>query len=649
MSTDAARSLDDLLGPSGRVRSVYQPILDLQTRVVVGYEALARFPRTPELGPAEMFTAARDMGVLGDLDWECRRAAMTGALRAGVRGPLHLFINLEPSVLGTPPPWRVDPRQVSEAVGIVPTVIELTERALLTDPRSVLWAADWARERSCLVALDDVGVNPDSMAMLSVIRPDIIKLDRVMLGPELDPEHRRTLRAVWDHVSDSDCRILCEGIESEDDLDRARALGASLVQGYHLGMPGPLQITPDILDAASGSTVLAVEPEAPSVVPSVPADLLRRVPTRTSPLRQIATLGSGFEEAAARDGTIGLILLSIHLPELFTATAAARFAELAESNTLVGVVGAGTALPDGVRGAHIQPLREHVALAVVDPDGSTAVVARNLGDTGPVGDRRYEWAITHDEREVAGIARALLRRLAPLPSTDVAQGHRIAAHATSGDHRNLLSELAETAARAVPGAESVGLSLVSRDQGLTTIAANDQYPVLLDQLQQLYGVGPSLEPSDDDTVIHISDLTSDERWPEYSRVINSAAPIGTVLSFRLFTGLDTSGFITFYAQESDALDASAVEVAHELARHAQQYWISLRALTARDAPTPIPRSGLTAAIDDAVGGPEPPPSHTAEPDTGRMGRVREVFDRAVREGRSVASVAAGGSCGAAGT
>src|SRR5829696_6474914 len=83
---------------AGLVRSVYQPIVDLDTREVVAYEALARGPVGSALErPDLLFDAARACGLLEELEWVCRAAALRGALDAGLRKTL--FVNVEPSLL----------------------------------------------------------------------------------------------------------------------------------------------------------------------------------------------------------------------------------------------------------------------------------------------------------------------------------------------------------------------------------------------------------------------------------------------------------------------------------------------------------------------------------------------------------------------
>ncbi|WP_188487384.1 EAL domain-containing protein [Williamsia phyllosphaerae] len=590
MSVSARHPLQGIIGARTRVRSVFQPIVELDSGRVMGHEALARFPDVPDLGPLEVFARARDVGAVAELDWECRRSAYLGAGAAGLAAPLYLFVNVEPSVLGTPPPWRVDPDEVAAIVTAIPTVVELTERSLFTDPRSVIAATDWARSQSCLVALDDVGANPDSVAMLSIVRPDVIKLDRSMLADQHSDEQLRTLRAVWDHVALTGARILCEGVESERDLDRARGCGASLVQGYHLGRPAEATAVDRSGTASDEWMRLGIAPEQVPTPRTDPTSLLRGDRVRVSPVSEIARIGAALDATRSGRRIGGVVLLSLHDPEFYTSWLARRYGELAATNSLVGIIGVGEDLPPGVRGSQVQPMRDHFAYVSLDSDFAMAVVARDLGDTGPVAGRRHEWVLTWDHTEVIEVARNLLGRLTPLPHDG------IPAQVAPDDERSDLADIVAMTVRIVPGVESAGLALRTSG-GLRTLAASDQYPFLLDLLQHRYAEGPSMEGAQHDPIVHIEAFESDGRWMSFRAAASYAAPIASVLSFRLFTGPNGTGYLTLYSPDNHAFDAASVEAAHALAGYTAEVWTRLRGASGDDRGDVVADLGRTDLSD----------------------------------------------------
>ena len=115
--------------PCRRVHSLYQPVVHLQTRTIIGYEALARGPEGTDLyTPDALFAAARARGTLGELDWACRIAAFDGAVKAHLPSTLELFVNVEAAALNAPPPPGA--AAALSAAGGLSVVIELTERDL---------------------------------------------------------------------------------------------------------------------------------------------------------------------------------------------------------------------------------------------------------------------------------------------------------------------------------------------------------------------------------------------------------------------------------------------------------------------------------------------------------------------------------------
>lgn len=160
-STDERTELADVLA-EGAVEAGFQPVVELQTGRVVGWEALARGPRGSSLEtPDRLFAAARSAGRVAELDWLCQRSALRAALAAGVRSPCVLFLNIEPDSAGFLP---LDLRDLYARASAQMTVcVEVTERALTTRPGSLLGHVADMRAMGVAVALDDVGTDADTL------------------------------------------------------------------------------------------------------------------------------------------------------------------------------------------------------------------------------------------------------------------------------------------------------------------------------------------------------------------------------------------------------------------------------------------------------------------------------------------------------
>ncbi len=237
----------DMSGPATawwlQVHAVYQPVVDLDTRSVVGYEALARGPRDGPLHtPDALFAAARDQGVLVELDWACRLAALSGALAARLPATLDLFINVEPPAVGAPPP--ADATAILLAAADLSIIMEITERDLTADPAGLLRAAAGVRARGWRIALDDVGADPASLALLPLLHPDVIKLDLRLVQANTSIEVADIITAVNAQAERSGALVLAEGIETEDQAQLAVMMGAASAKAGCSAAPHPYPPSP---------------------------------------------------------------------------------------------------------------------------------------------------------------------------------------------------------------------------------------------------------------------------------------------------------------------------------------------------------------------------------------------------------------------
>jgi EAL domain-containing protein (putative c-di-GMP-specific phosphodiesterase class I) len=218
----STRTLEELLAGGG-LRTVFQPIVDFDAAAVVGYEALVRGPAGSELeSPGALFTAAREQGRLADLDRACRALAVSSAVANGLLAPLLVFVNVEPEVLDASP--HADLLEIAHAApGDLRVVFEITERAIAARPAELLHAVARIRSQGWAIALDDVGADPSSLAFMSLLRPEVVKLDLRLIQRRPNSEIAAIMHAVNAYTESSGALLLAEGIETEEHLASARA------------------------------------------------------------------------------------------------------------------------------------------------------------------------------------------------------------------------------------------------------------------------------------------------------------------------------------------------------------------------------------------------------------------------------------------
>ena len=399
---------------AGGVRSLFQPIVDLDSGTVVAYEALARGPRGSALErPDHLFAAARAAGLLAELDAACRVAAFRGAIEAGLLAPLTLFVNVEPEVLDRAP--LEDLLAIAAgASGELRVVVEITERALAHRPAELLRTVDRVREIGWGVALDDVGAQALSLAFMPLLRPDVVKLDLSLVQGRPGPAVAQVMNAVNAYAESSGALVLAEGIEDERHLGVGRALGARLGQGWMFGRPGP--------GPAAGFEVgelVLPAPAAGDPARTSPFALLQaHHELRRSPKSLLIELSKQLEREALRLGESAVVAATFQEAKHFTPATAARYRDLVERTAFVCALGEG--LPPepvaGLRGATLDPddaVRGEWDLIVLGPHFSAALLARDLGEAGPDAERTFEFALTYERATVVEAARALLCRVAP--------------------------------------------------------------------------------------------------------------------------------------------------------------------------------------------------------------------------------------------
>jgi EAL domain-containing protein (putative c-di-GMP-specific phosphodiesterase class I)/DNA-binding NarL/FixJ family response regulator len=210
---------------------VFQPIVALDSRDIVGYEALSRFAGAPHRGPEAWFAEAHEVGLGPELELLAIRIACeeSSALPAGA----FMAVNVSPATAERP-----DLLTVLAACRVNEVVLEVTEHARVDDYPRFRVAIERVREMGARLAVDDAGAGFASLRHILELDAELIKLDGSLTRSlEDDPRRRSLASALIEFGRESGASVLAEHIESELQLIELRRLGVEYGQGYHLGRP----------------------------------------------------------------------------------------------------------------------------------------------------------------------------------------------------------------------------------------------------------------------------------------------------------------------------------------------------------------------------------------------------------------------------
>ncbi|HEY6471581.1 MAG TPA: EAL domain-containing protein [Acidimicrobiales bacterium] len=240
----------------GQLIAYYQPVVDLQSHRVVGFEALVRWPH-PEgelVDPRHFVPLAMEIGLIGEID-SCILNTACRQVRewqeTGVCSPdLEIGVNLSAGQLvdemlsdriaAAIAECRIDPRSL---------MLEITESEVLTDDPATLRNLAALRKLGVRIALDDFGTGYSTFLHLLRLPVDIVKIDKSfvdMLGTEDDS--RSMAAALIQLAHTLGYGTIAEGVETAAQQESLRRLGCERAQGYHLGRP---------LDASAARWLLA--------------------------------------------------------------------------------------------------------------------------------------------------------------------------------------------------------------------------------------------------------------------------------------------------------------------------------------------------------------------------------------------------------
>lgn len=144
------------------------------------------------------------------------------------------------------------------------------------------------------------------------------------------------------------------------------------------------------------------------------------------------------------------------------------------------------------------------------------------------------------------------------------------------DSDTVVAELAEHAAIEIPGAQYAGITLTRDAKHIDTPATTHHWPLLLDKIQQRYSEGPCLTAAWDEKTIHVPDLETEERFPNYCRDALAETPIRSVMAFQMFIAGETVGALNVYSEQPGVFSDVSRSLGLIFAAHTSAAWNAAR-------------------------------------------------------------------------
>ncbi|WP_434927240.1 GGDEF domain-containing protein [Shewanella sp. HL-SH2] len=237
-SIDLCNTLNEIIDTQN-IDAVFQPIFNISTNKLHGFEALSRGPQHSTLhSPASLFKTAEHCDKLSELETLCRGISINAFKQRQLPG--KLFINISPKALLDPAHPKGATLKLIKQLGLSPNdvVIELSEQYPADDIDLLKSCLNHYRNQGFLTAIDDLGAGYSGLRLWSELAPDYVKIDRHFIHQiDITPVKQEFVRSIVDLCQSLTCKVIAEGIETKEELTMLSQLGISYCQGYLLGRP----------------------------------------------------------------------------------------------------------------------------------------------------------------------------------------------------------------------------------------------------------------------------------------------------------------------------------------------------------------------------------------------------------------------------
>lgn len=416
-TTEASARLDsdldlERLVRSGLITTSFAPVVDLETDAVVAHRV---FHTSAEVDSFEMEDfvavrrAVRESPLAGDFDSSLRAIALREAQRLELPANNRLLLTTEPQSLVTVEDRTGEPDRSA--------ILHLHPERIAMAPAMTLRSVRQARSLGWGIGMSSIGMDLTTTAFLPLVNPSVVMLHRQVLQIEDAAHIAELVRLLHAHVERTDAIIIADGIETDADVHRARAMGARFGTGTRFGAPSR---TPTPVDATREDPIAAhFTRNLPAQgTPFTIAQALRRDPMIMDADMLDAQLRSLEDRTLTAGRSAVVIGVFAGLDEL-PQTTIDRYTRIADSAGYTVMLSNGFDSPPvaAAWGGAVDtsdPLGEEYASIMVGPDWSGMTVAKRRPAPGPDGRTEFDVHVTTERYACVDAARSVMSRIRAL-------------------------------------------------------------------------------------------------------------------------------------------------------------------------------------------------------------------------------------------
>lgn len=252
LETDLRRALD-----RQEFRNFYQPIVNLETGEIIGFEALLRWehPTRGLLAPKEFIPIAEETGLIRELGWWnlCQACADISDWNTNLRPDRSLTISVNLSIKQFMQPNLVENiRNLLEKLNVSPETLklEITESTVMEDPTAAIEMLQQLKALGIHLAIDDFGTGYSSLSYLHRFPLDTLKIDRSFIsGPESGVNGMEIARTILPLARNLSLDVVAEGVETAEQVAELKRLKCKYAQGFYFSKPVGRQEVESLLAA----------------------------------------------------------------------------------------------------------------------------------------------------------------------------------------------------------------------------------------------------------------------------------------------------------------------------------------------------------------------------------------------------------------